>query len=115
MALTLLTVQKMVAAGLEVTTVAAAAGGNSFKNDGYTYLQVTNGGGGSITVTVESRRLCSQGGDHNLSVVVAAAKTIMIGRLNPRDFNDESSLVDVTYSGVTSVTVAAVSMAAEGR
>jgi hypothetical protein len=73
------------------------------------FLHVKNGGGGSITVTVDSVTPCNQGGDHDLAVAVPAAQERMIGPLPASRFaNATTGLVNITYSGVTTVTVAAL-------
>jgi hypothetical protein len=101
-----LTVQKLSLTGLNVATASAGAGGDTFTNDGKTVLEVTNGSGGSINVTVDSTRPCSYGADHNVVVAVPAAGSRRIGPFPVARFGDP---VSVAYSDVTTVTVAAVS------
>jgi hypothetical protein len=86
---------------------AAAAGGDSFANDGHTFLKVANGGGGGITVTVDSVQVCSHGFDHNQpdAAAVAAGAERWFGPFPTTRFGSSCA---VTYSGVTTVTVAAV-------
>jgi hypothetical protein len=94
--------------GVLQTLTAAAGGGDVFPNqDGRTYFVVTNGGGGSITVTIDSVTPCDQGVDHDGGGAVAAAATRIFGPFQPRRFNNSQGQVAVTYSGVTSVTVGA--------
>lgn len=102
--------------GLLQALVAANAGGDKFQNDGRTYLHVKNGGGSPITVTIDSRINCNQGHDHNPAVSVGAGEERLIGPFGP-EFNSTDGLnnVDVTYSGVTSVTVNPFSLAEKGR
>jgi hypothetical protein len=86
---------------------AAAAGGDSFPNTaGRAWLHVKNGSGGSINVTIASQKTCDQGSTHNLVVAVPAAGERLIGPFSDR-FADSNGLVQVTYSGVTSLTVGA--------
>lgn len=97
-------------AGLaEPTAAAAAGGGDDFPNDGRTFLIVRNGGGGAITVTCDSVVNCSQGFDHNEpdAVSVGAAGETWFGPFPTARFG---ASVAVSYSGVSSVTVAAVRM-----
>jgi hypothetical protein len=103
-------------AGITPTYASAASGGDSFLNtDGRTFLQIKNAGS-SITVTIASRKLCSQGHDHDPVITVGATTgDVMAGPFNPEEFNDAAGLVSVTYSAVTSVTVAAFSLASQGR
>ncbi len=90
--------------------VAAAVGGDDFVNSGKNFLVVKNGGASSIDVTIDSVALCSYGFDHNLVVPVAASGEEWIGPFPKSRFNDENGKVNVSYSGVTSVTVAVVEL-----
>lgn len=107
-----LTVQKpTLVNGINPTLVAAAAGGDSFTNDGKTLLYVKNAHTASITVTINSLQPCNQGFDHNIVITVAAGSTIQVGPFPTPRFNDNTNKVGVTYSLVTALTVAAVSIA----
>lgn len=90
--------------------VAAAAGGDSFPNSGYDEVVFANSGGGAITVT-----FAPQGTD-NFGVsgtalqrqvtVPNGAVRFRVGTFNPAQFNDVNGRVQMTYSGVTGLTVA---------
>ncbi|MGL5709969.1 MAG: hypothetical protein ACRCW9_03895 [Cetobacterium sp.] len=111
MASSAIAVQSMLNTGTVVTTESANADGNYFNNDGHTYLQVTNGGGSSINVTIASPVNCSQGSTHPIVVAVGAGVTKYIGGFDKTRFNDPvTGRVNVTYSAVTTVTVAVVSV-----
>lgn len=90
--------------------VAAAVGGDAFQNTGREVLYVKNGGVGSINVTVDSPGTCSLGvtahANHDAVVAVAAGAERVIGPFPTRRFNDSNGNAQITYSGVTSVTVA---------
>lgn len=104
-----LLVQEVVLTGLAPDYVAAAAGGDYFANDGKTFLECKNASAGIITVTIDSPTLCNQGATHD--VVVAVPVTTghrMIGPFARGRFNDANGRVQVTYSGVTTFTVAAI-------
>lgn len=103
-----LTVQKITQAGIAPSFAAASAGGDEFANSGRTFLHVKNGGAGSINVTINSQKPCDQGFDHDLVVAVPNGGERVIGPFEPGRFNNSSSRVAVSYSGVTSVTVAAL-------
>lgn len=103
-----LAVQDVTPAGLAPTYVAASAGGDEFSNNGRVVLHVKNGGAAEITVTVISAKTCNQGFQHNITVAVAAGSDKMIGPFAPERFNNDAGRVAVTYSAVTSVTVAAL-------
>lgn len=108
MAASALTLQSMVNSGLEATYAAANVDGNYFQNNGNVFLHIINGSGGDITVTIDSPTECDQGETHDIAVVVTAGEERMIGPFNSNRFNDDDGRVQVTYSGVTSLTAAAI-------
>lgn len=106
----LLSVQKIVKEGLAPTYAAAAVGGDQFPNNGQSFIHVKNGGSGAITVTLDSVKGCDQGFDHDLTVNVPATGERMIGPFEQSRFNNADQRVSLTYSGVTSVTIAVLSI-----
>lgn len=101
-----LTVQNIVKTGLTPSYSAAAAGGDQYAiTDSRTYVHVKNGGGSSITVTINSQKACDQGGDHDLAVSVTNGQERLIGPLEYARFKNGGGYVQITYSGVTSVTI----------
>lgn len=104
-----LAVQQVTLAGLNPTFAAASAGGDKFLGGPTTKLIVKNGSGGAITVTVDSVVPSSWGTDVDVVVSVPAGGERHIGPLPEQRFaSPADGLVAVTYSGVTSLTVAAV-------
>lgn len=91
--------------GISEAFVAASGGGDTFPNDGHTMLHVKNGGGGSINVTIDSKVACNQGADHDVVVAVPAGSDRVIGPFLQDRFGTD---VGITYSGVATVTVAAI-------
>lgn len=104
-----LTVQDAAISGLAESLVAAAGGGDSFDNNGNCLLEVVNGGGGSINVTIDDPNSPNPGSASafNPDVVIAVPNgtTRLIGPFPPFRFNDVNGRVQVAYSGVTTVTV----------
>ncbi len=101
-----LTVAQASLAGLVPTAVAAGAGGDTFPNDGKTALEVINGSGSSINVTVKSFAPASPGLAQTDNVVaVAAGVTKIIGPFPQAAFTDSTGNAEVSYSAVTTVTV----------
>lgn len=105
-----LTVQQIARAGLEPTFAAAAAGGDTFDNDGRTFFWVKNGDADELTVTIDSIVDCDQGFDHDPDVAIPAGEERLIGPFPTGRFNDSSGEVSATYDDETSVTVAAVKL-----
>lgn len=110
-----LTRQKIVIGGIAHTTAAAAVGGDVVDNsDGKTFLLVTNGGGSSINVTVTAQVASLNTATHGTLTVssnvvaVAAGATKLIGPFPKQAYNNSSKQLAITYSGVTTVTVAAL-------
>lgn len=102
-----LTIQFASTSGVNLSLVAASAGGDTFANDGETYIRVKNGHSSAQTVTAAAVYPCNHGSLHNSAVSVPASGERDIGPFPPSRFGDPVSL---TYSGVTLLTVAAVSM-----
>lgn len=109
-----LTVESIVEAGLNATDNAAAGGGDAIPNSGAEVLHVKNGGGASITVTVTAQQTAQQVPGFgamtkaDAAVAVPAGEERFIGPFPKGAFNDSGGLAQITYSGVTSVTVAAL-------
>lgn len=103
-----LTVQEIVITGLEATAASAAGGGDTFKNDGKTFFRAINGSGGDITLTFTTPGKVGGVAIADPTVVVTAGETREVGPFEPSIFNNSSGLVAVSYSGVTSLTVAAI-------
>jgi len=103
-----LTLQKVSHAGLNPSYVAAEAAGDEFEAGGNRFIHVKNGGASQITVTVKSQKACDQGFTHDLTVDVPAGEERLIGSFDPARFANSAGRVQVTYSDVTSVTVAAL-------
>ncbi len=106
-----LSVQAASLTGLSPTFGSAAEGGDSFSNSGREYIHVKNGHSGSQTVTVNSQTLCNYGSDHDVAVAIPAGEERIIGPFPKDRFNDAGGLVQLTYSGVTALTIAVVRVA----
>lgn len=105
----LLTAQQAKPAGTVLTLAAASAGGDTFAASRQYALEVRNGSGASITVTV-----VTPGNDvyglarPDITLSVAAAASALFGPF-PSDLADPvTGLVAVTYSATASVTVALI-------
>jgi hypothetical protein len=103
-------IQQISQAGIVPTAAAASVAGDTFINNGRTFLKVINGAAAPINVTINSLVNCNQGSDHDVVVAVANGTTAYIGPFSMDRFNNSAGLASVTYSAVTTVTVAAVSL-----
>lgn len=101
-------VQAKIGGTLLPFTAATSGGGDTFAADDNQALIVLNGGGSAITVTVVVPGQTKYGVDEpdKQSISIPAAGYAAIGPF-PADLEDDSDgLVHVTYSAVTSVTIA---------
>ena len=109
-----LTVQQITEAGGVATYVSAAADGDTADNNGNMFLHIKNGSGGSITVTITAVTTSVDSGMYgdltkaNASIAIAGSAEAFIGGFAPAAFNDGNSEIAITYSGVTSLTIAAL-------
>lgn len=106
--------QQFAEAGFTPSLVAAAAGGDTIVNDdGKTILHVVNGGGASINVTITAQTTNASNNTFgsltkgNIVVAVPAGQQRFIGPFPKAAFNQTNGQVAISYSAVTSVTVAA--------
>ncbi len=92
--------------GVELTGVAASAGGDAYPNTGRETLFIINAEAAPKTVTVHSQ--VKADGDLTVSdavFVCPASKTTVLGPFPAGVHNDANGLTQVTYSGVTTMTV----------
>lgn len=96
-------------AGLNPTFNAAAGGGDSFDNNGKQLVEFVNGSGGALTVTFDAPNADNYGiidNVHDNAISVPAAGRRIFGPFPTGRFNDANGRVQMTYSGVTSLTFA---------
>lgn len=103
-----LTVQRVQLNGIDPVFNSADVAGDSFVNDGRVVLHVKNSDVSDKTVTVDSVAPCNQGSFHDLLVTIPAGDERLIGPFSVQRFNDSNNKVNITYSAVTSVTVAVI-------
>lgn len=93
--------------GDALTLSAAAGGGDSVPHDTRAFLWIKNGGGSPITATIVVPGTEYEQARPDIAVTVPAGADRLVGPL-VYDLADTDGLIDVTYSGVTSVTVGAI-------
>jgi len=96
-------------AGTNITYTAASGGGDTTNPDDRVFLLVKNGGGSSINVTITVPGSTFEQVNPDVVVSVPNGGERFIGPLNEGLTAAETfTVVLIAYSGVTSVTVAAV-------
>jgi hypothetical protein len=104
-----LTVETVARTGLNATYVACSAGGDAVLNTGVDCVLVKNGSGSSITVTVVTQDTVDGNAVADRTVVIPAGEERIIGPFRGGvTYNDVDNKVQLTYSAVTSLTIAAL-------
>tara|TARA_R100000789_G_scaffold5657_1_gene9715 strand:- start:11533 stop:11877 length:345 start_codon:yes stop_codon:yes gene_type:complete len=109
-----LTVQQITETGGAATYVSAELEGDTADNNGNMFLHIKNGGGGEITATITALTTSVDSGMYgdltkaNATIAIAGGTQAFIGGFAPAAFNDGNGEIAITYSGVTSVTIAAL-------
>lgn len=105
----ILNVQDLTNEGLEIVFSAFDPKGDFFTNDGKTYIHVKNL---SLTtncvVIFDSLKLCDQGHNHDLEIVVGAGEEKVIGFFSKKRYNGADNLIQINYANASNVLVAAV-------
>lgn len=109
-----LTKQSIKHTGLTPSFVAATGGGDDWINTGREFLYVKNGDASPMTVTVNSRVLSNYATDVDVEVSVPASSEKLIGAFPTQRFNDSTNKAAISYSAVTSVTVAVITLDEDG-
>ncbi len=110
-----LTKQTITRTGLSPTYASAAGGGDKFVPGDDTFLNVRNASGAPITVTVVTPGAVEGQAIADLTFSVPATTgNIMVGPFPLALFANsaDDNLAAITYSGVTSLTIAAVKLSA---
>ncbi len=107
-----LTTQNITRLGITPTYAAAAGGGDRFTPAANTFLHVKNTSAGAITVTIVTpNEAFPNVATADVAVSVPATTgDKMIGPLPYERFAASDGLGDITYSGVTNLTVAIVNL-----
>ena len=103
-----LTAQSIVQTGLEATYASAAGGGDEFaNNDGKKkIIHIKNGDASDMTLTIVTQNSVGGLAVADQTVVVTGTEERFVGPFNTGYFNDGDGNVQLTYSAVTSVTIA---------
>ena len=108
MPFTTLAIQQIVRAGLTPSLAAANSDGSYVPNDGRTFIQVKNGAGAPITVTIETPGTVDGNAIADLVVTIPAMTgDKVIGPFPPETYNQSDGKLKITFSAVTTVTIGA--------
>lgn len=106
----LIQTQPLIQAGLTPAFQAASAGGDNWEPSGTTFLAAKNGSMAQITVTVATTASIYGQPISNIAVPVPAGAEVWFGPFDPGEVAQPgTNLGSLTYSAVTSLTIAAVS------
>lgn len=103
-----LTTQEVTRTGVTLSFASCAGGGDTFINDGNTFLYVKNGSGGALTVTVGTPATPSGLTLSDTAVSVGAGSEKCFKPAPPQYTQPGAATTAITYSGVTSLTIAVV-------
>jgi len=110
MAVSYETVEEVIKTGLNATYKSANTDGHMFVNDGRSLVHVKNASGSAVTATIETGATRDGYAIADQEVSVPAGEDRFIGPFPPRTFNvqsgDDRGKVKLTFSAITSVTVA---------
>ena len=111
-AITITTTGRVMAAGTDLAAIAqaAAAGGDYLQNSGAELTYFSNASVGDITLTIAFASTGTVDGvaPTNKALTLTAGERYILGPWPTNFYNDASGRVQFTYSGVTSLTVAAL-------
>lgn len=107
-----LTVQTIALAGAtKAALVAATSGGDTFVNEGKTVIEINNADVSAMTLTITGQRNLHFDTSATKTVSVGATTVVIVGPFPIGNYNVEANeSVELTYSSVTSLTVAAYSV-----
>lgn len=101
--------QQIAITGITPTFAAATGGGDTVTPDERAFLRVKNASGGAITTTVVVPGTTYGQANPDVAVnIPATTGDVLIGPLVPALADPTTGLISITYSGVTSLTVAVV-------
>lgn len=110
-----LTVQNIEKTGLAAAYGAAASGGDTFENDGNTFLHVKNGAT-DVTVTVTAQNTTTTKPGYGTITLTNAVYTVsatsegFIGPFEPSIFNSSNGQASISYDDNSNVTIAAIKL-----
>ena len=107
-----LAAQKIVKTGIDPVHTGSLSVANNYQtpNNGRLFIYVTNGGGSASVVTIATPGTVDGLAIADRTVSVTASEDRMIGPFPPHIYNNASGEIDVSFSFITSVTIAALNL-----
>mgnify|MGYP006292739519 CR=1 FL=1 len=102
-----LAVQDIGRSGLDPSYSAADSEGHEFQNNGRVFVHVKNGDGSNHDVTIQTPNTVDGLAISDRTVTVPAGEERMIGSFPPGHYNQSDGNVNVDYSAITGMTIAA--------
>lgn len=106
-----LSVQEIDRDGLNPTLSAAAGGGDSWANTGKEFIYINNGDASPVTLTIVTQQTVDGQAVADRTVTIPAGEFRLVGPFPVGTYNDGNNLCQLTYSGVTSLTLGIVKLA----
>jgi hypothetical protein len=101
-------IDRLGTAKLSALAAAATVGGDTFVSTGYELLYINNASVGDITLTIAIQYTVDTEAVASRTVVIKAGANYLLGVWAPGIYGDSTGTVYLTYSGVTTLTVAIV-------
>jgi len=92
--------------GLTPAYTSCSGGGDVFPNAGNEVIHIKNGHSGAQTVTIVSQSTVDGLAVADRAIAIPAGEERFIGPFPQGTYNNSSGQVELTYSGVTSLTIA---------
>lgn len=104
--------EKIIKTGLDPTHTGSLNVSNNYQtpNNGRLFIYVTNGGGSASVVTIATPGTVDGLAIADRTVSVPAGEDRMIGPFPPHIYNNANGEIDVSFSFITSVTLAALNL-----
>ena len=101
-----ITAQTISRDGLNPTYASAASGGDAFVNTGVEFIHIKNGDVSAKTLTIVTQATVDSQAVADRTVSIPAGEERLVGPFPGSTYNDSDVKVQLTYSDVTSVTIA---------
>ena len=102
-----LTTQQISPTGITPTFVACTSGGDTFTPGPKTFLDIKNGAGATVTVTIDTTAIEFGEPIANVVVSIPVSTEMLVGPFQPAEVEQGGTgQAQLTYSAVTSLTIA---------